>query len=151
MTKRINETGPTQSQANYFYRLIKNRYPYPIQHFVGETERLYGVLDTRLEDRNYVAGPGRGKYSIADIAIWSAADCLAVCGIELEKFPNVYKWWERIGERDAVKKGTLVPSGEPWGFAYKTLSEKREEEGEKALKRVLEEAQKEFGYVYSSP
>ena len=57
-----------QGQANHFYRLAKERIPYPTQRYVGETERLYGVLDHQLKDRDYLVGPGKGKYSIADIA-----------------------------------------------------------------------------------
>jgi glutathione S-transferase len=60
--------GPMQGQANHFYRLAKERIPYPTQRYVGETERLYGILDNQLKDRDYLVGPGKGKYSIADIA-----------------------------------------------------------------------------------
>jgi glutathione S-transferase len=55
-----------QGQANHFLRYAKEKIAYPVQRYVGETERLYGVLDKRLQDRDYVAGEGRGKYSIAD-------------------------------------------------------------------------------------
>lgn len=54
-----------QGQANHFYRLAKERIAYPTQRYVGETERLYGVLDIRLKGREYLVGD---KYSIADIA-----------------------------------------------------------------------------------
>lgn len=57
--------GPMQGQANHFYRLAKERIAYPTQRYVGETERLYGVLDIRLKGREYLVGD---KYSIADIA-----------------------------------------------------------------------------------
>lgn len=88
-----------QTQANAYYRFNPVRYAYPTQRFVGETERHYGVLDARLAERDYIAGHGRGKYSIADIAIWPFADAISVAGVDLQKFPNVLKWWERIGER----------------------------------------------------
>lgn len=54
--------GPMQGQANHFYRLAKERIPYPTQRYVGETERLYGVLDKQLEGKEYLVG---NKYSIA--------------------------------------------------------------------------------------
>jgi glutathione S-transferase len=58
--------GPMQGQANHFLRYAKEKIAYPVQRYVGETERLYGVLNARLEGRDWVAGEGRGKYSIAD-------------------------------------------------------------------------------------
>lgn len=60
-----------QGQANHFFRLAKERIPYPTQRYVGETERLFGILDSHLADRDYLVGPGKGKYSIADIANFS--------------------------------------------------------------------------------
>ena len=54
-----------QGQANHFYRLAKERIPYPTQRYIGETERLYGVLDNQLKDRDYLVGPGKGKYRYA--------------------------------------------------------------------------------------
>lgn len=148
--------GPIQAQANFYYRFCDHRYAFPTQRFVGETERLYGVLDARLADRDYLAGSGNGKYSIADIAAWPFINASAVTGIELEKFPNVYKWWDRIYERPAVQKGLRIPSGKEFPFGYKTIVEKAKDdpewnESESALKEALEAAQKKFGYTYKSP
>lgn len=88
-----------QTQANVYYRFNPERYAFPTQRFVGETERHYGVLETRLANRDYIAGNGRGKYSIADIALWPFVDAIGVAGIDLERFPNVWSWWKRVGER----------------------------------------------------
>ncbi|CAO2655375.1 Nn.00g104390.m01.CDS01 [Neocucurbitaria sp. VM-36] len=149
--------GPIQAQANIYYRFNDERIAFPTQRFVGETERHYGVLDARLADRDYIAGPGRGRYSIADMALWPFADALGVAGIDLSKFPNVYAWSERVGERPAVKKGMCVPSGESFRFDYAKMLKMKEEnqkgweEREGPLKQALENAQKEFGYVYKSP
>lgn len=140
-----------QSQANFYYRFHPTRYPFPTQRYIGETERLFGILETRLADRDYVAGSGRGKYSIADMAIWPFINAAAVAGIELEEgFPSVYKWWEQINERPAVKKGTMVPSGEEFRFGYEVVRRKMKEdpegyeERERPLKEALEMARKEF-------
>ncbi|KAF2494750.1 glutathione S-transferase [Lophium mytilinum] len=149
--------GPMQAQANFSYRFHPERHPFHIQRFVGEVERNYGVLDARLADRDYIAGAGRGRYSIADIAVWPFADVTEVGGVHLSKFPNVYAWWERVWKRSAVKKGMCVPSGEPFRFGQAKMQEMKEadpkgwEEREGPLREALKSAQKEFGYVYKSP
>ena len=53
-----------QGQANAFIRGAPEKIPWAIQRYVGETERLYGVLEKGLKDRDWVVGPGRGRYSI---------------------------------------------------------------------------------------
>ena len=89
-----DDQGPMQGQANHFYRLAKERIPYPTQRYVGETERLYGVLDHQLQDREYLVGPGKGKYSIADIANFGWVNIAYFSGVDLSKFPNLEKWWK---------------------------------------------------------
>lgn len=149
--------GPMQAQANFYYRFCPERYAFPTQRFFGETERLYGVLEARLANRDYIAGPGPGKYSIADIAVWPFINSSTVTGIDLGKFPNVYVWWERIEERPAVRSGMMVPSGIEFPYGYKAALQRAKddpqgtEQSERILKEALERAQKEFGYVYQSP
>jgi len=146
--------GPMQGQANHFYRFTKERIPYPTQRYVGETERLYGVLDIQLRDREYLVGPGKGKYSIADIANFGWVNIAYFSGVELKKFANLNAWWERINAREAVKKGTSVPSqsaltNEPFLKAMESDAEKRESEGK--LREALVKAQEEYGYKFSAP
>ena len=149
--------GPMQAQANFYYRFCPDRHAFPTQRFYGETERLYGVLDARLAERDYIAGPARGMYSIADIAVWPFINASFVTGISLEKFPNVHKWWERIDGRPAVKKGMMVPSGQEFPFGYRKMLKMKEEDpqgieqSERPLREALEKAQRDFGYVYQSP
>jgi glutathione S-transferase len=146
-----------QAEATFFYRFCEERYAFPTQRSFGETERLYGVLDTRLANRDYLAGPGRGKYSIADIAAWHLINASAVTGIELEKFSNVYRWWDRIDERPVVQKGLMVPTGQEFPYGYKAILKKTKEDpqgteqSERPSKEALEKAQKEFRYEYKSP
>lgn len=143
--------GPLQSQANFFYRMSPVRYAFPTQRFVGETEKNYTLLDKRLQDRDYIAGSGRGRYSIVDIAMFPYVDAMGACGIEMEKYGNVKKWWERVGEREAVKKGMMVPSGEPFRFGYASLQAMKKEnpkgweEREGPLERAFQDARREFG------
>ncbi|OAQ74078.1 glutathione S-transferase II [Pochonia chlamydosporia 170] len=141
--------GPMQGQANHFVRAAKEKIPYGMQRYVGETERLYGILDARLKDRDYVVGPGRGKYSIADIALLGWVNALRGTTISIEQFPSVKAWLERCWERPAVQKGFQVPSA-PSSSALKPqvgeVAEKTQE-----LKELVDKAKKQYGYVYSSP
>jgi glutathione S-transferase len=142
--------APTQGQANAYYRFLPERHAFSTQRFVAELERYYTVLDTHLEAREYVAGPGQaGKYSIADIAIWPSVDAMAVAGLELANYSHVERWWARIGEREAVKRGMRVPSGEDFAFGVESMRrfEREDREGwdgrERPLVEALERARKE--------
>jgi glutathione S-transferase len=146
--------GPMQGQANHFYRLAKERIPYPTQRYVGETERLYGVLDTQLSSRDYLVGPGRGKYSIADIANFSWVNVSYFAGVDLARFPNLEKWWKRIEERPAVREGLKVPSeSKIVNTAYKRRLGEEEgfKEQEEKLKDLGDKAKEQYGYKYASP
>jgi glutathione S-transferase len=143
-----------QGQANHFYRLAKERIPYPTQRYVGETERLYGILDSHLADREYIVGPGKGQYSIADIANFSWVNVSYFAGVDLTKFPNLEKWWGRINERPAVQKGTSVPSESkisngPYKRRLKEEPEFKAKEDE--LKELGDKAKEQYNYKYSSP
>lgn len=149
-------TGPMQGQAGQYYRFLKERIPHPLQRYVGETERLYGVLDARLKGREYIAGGGKGKYSIADIASFGWVNACGLAGINMEQFPSVYAWWERVSARPAVQKGLSVPSGAPSPFGWTPFTKKLKEdpeaaEAEKKLREALDEAKKQYNYVYKSP
>ena len=104
--------GPMQGQANHFVRYAPEKIEYGVKRYQNETKRLYSVLEARLEDRDYLAGKGRGKYSIADITTFTWVRWAPWAGIELKEFPKLKEWCEGVEKRDAVKKGLLVPSGE---------------------------------------
>ena len=141
-----------QGQANHFFALAKERIPYPTQRYVGETERLYGVLDARLKKTgNYLVGD---KYSIADIANFSWVNIAYFSGIDLDSFPDLYKWWARIAERPAVKRGVDVPS--PSSLTNGPLKEKLQNDSEFRQKREelhehLKKEKEQYGYKYASP
>ena len=89
--------------------------PDAIERFRNETLRVYGVLEIRLsgkytgEPREYLAGKGKGKYSIADIGTWPWVKGYEFSGFTEEDmiaFPHLQKWIARIAERPAVKRGT---------------------------------------------
>ena len=143
--------GPMQGQANHFYRLAKERIAYPTQRYVGETERLFGILDARLKDNEWLVG---GKYSIADIANFSWVNFSFFSGVDLKGFPNLFKWWERVNARPAVKRGLAIPSepgltNEP--FMKKLESDQETKEKHEELQKHLKSAQEQYQYKYSSP
>ena len=68
-----------------------------------------GVLDRRLEGRDFIAGDGRGEYSITDMATWPWISRFDWQQNDLNDYPNVRDWYVRIAERPAVQRGYQVP------------------------------------------
>lgn len=92
--------GPMAGQNHHFGQYAPEKISYAIERYVKETNRLYGVLDNRLADREFVAGP----YSIADMASYPWIVPYERQGQKLEDFPNVKRWFEAIRERPAVMR-----------------------------------------------
>jgi len=104
--------GPMQGQAGHFLKAAPEKIPYAIKRYQDETLRLYSVLDSRLADREYLAGPGKGVYSIADINVWPWVNVRSFVGLEEDlsnSHPHLSKWLERIGKRPEVQAGRAVP------------------------------------------
>ena len=140
-----------QGQANHFYRLAKERIPYPTQRYVGETERLYGILDSRLATRDYIVGD---KYSIADIANFSWVNVAYFAGVKIDQFPNLYKWWERINARPAVQKGINIPNKPSItnaAYQQKLKDDPEFKQKDEELEEIGKKAKEQYGYKYSSP
>ena len=97
--------GPMLGQAHHFLHFNKGKAPYAEERYRAEAKRLYGVLDRRLDGRNFVAD----DYSIADMAIWPWTSRFAWQEIDLNEFPNVRRWYLEIASRPAVQKGYHVP------------------------------------------
>lgn len=93
--------GPMAGQTHHFRNYAPKKIDYAIERYIKETTRLYGVLDKQLDGNDYVAGD---DYTIADMAIWPWIKPYANQGQDIEDFPNVQRWFERIGERAAVKR-----------------------------------------------
>jgi GST-like protein len=91
--------GPMAGQNHHFSHYAPEKIPYAIERYVKETNRLYGVLNKQLADREFVAGRG---YSIADMAIYPWIVPYERQGQKLEDFPNVKRWFEAIRARPAV-------------------------------------------------
>lgn len=97
--------GPMLGQAHHFNRFAPERIPYAMERYSQEARRLYGVLEKRLDGRDYVAG----DYSIADIALYPWSQTHDWQGVDLADFPKVCAWRERISARPAVQRGMAIP------------------------------------------
>jgi GSH-dependent disulfide-bond oxidoreductase len=92
--------GPMAGQNHHFAAYAPEKLPYAIERYVKETNRLYGVLDKRLADRDFVAG----AYSIADMAAYPWIVPYERQGQKLEDFPNLKRWFGAIRARPAVER-----------------------------------------------
>lgn len=152
-----SDLGPAQGLAGQFYRLDPHRDAYGTQKIIGEVERCYGVLNTQLTNRDYVSGADRGKFTVADIAIWMFADFVGFSGTaflgDVSKWPNVKRWYERIGEekKEIIEKVFTIPV--PPRARNSLLKgryggSEKDRAAEDGLRKVLEEGREKFGYVY---
>jgi GST-like protein len=102
---QMGSVGPMLGQAHVFLR-AKTTVPIAIARYVSETRRIYGVLETRLSNRPYLAGD---EYSIADIATWPWIYRHAMHQVDLQDFPLIKAWYDKIIERPAVQRGIKLP------------------------------------------
>jgi GST-like protein len=102
---QMGGVGPMIGQAHHFLRQNPGKAPYAEERYHQEALRLYGVLDRRLEGRDFMAG----DYSIADIATWPWISRFEWHKVDLNQFPNVKRWYVSIAKRPAVQKGYQVP------------------------------------------
>ena len=96
--------GPKAGEANHFRHYAPEKLPYAIARFSNEMNRVYGVMNTRLKDREFLAR----NYSIADIACVGWASRAERHGHDMSGFPNVRRWLETLLGRPAVKRGLSV-------------------------------------------
>lgn len=101
--------GPMQGQANHFFRYAPEKISYGISRYQNETRRLYGVLDKHLASSfsGYLVGD---RCTIADISHWGWVAAAGWAGVDIEEFPNLKAWEEKMGRREGVERGRHVPS-----------------------------------------
>ena len=99
--------GPMLGQVHHFVKFNSGKSTYAEERYSAEALRIYGVLNTRLGISQYVAG---NDYGIADISIWPWIARFEWQNIDLNKFPNILRWYKEIASRDAVLKGYDMPS-----------------------------------------
>jgi GST-like protein len=90
--------GPMAGQNFHFSRYAPEKIPYAIERYAKETNRLYGVLNKRLEGRNFIAG----EYSIADMATYPWIVPYELQGQNLDDFANLKRWFGTIARRPAT-------------------------------------------------
>ncbi len=96
--------GPMLGQNHHFRHYAPEKLPYAITRYENEAHRLYGVLNKRLADRDFVAS----DYSIADIAIVCWARTPERQGIDMAEFPHLARWRDQLLARPAFERGMAV-------------------------------------------
>lgn len=105
MMFQMGSVGPMLGQAHHFLRFAPEVVPYAVTRYSKETARIYGVLNTRLTGRDWLAG---AEYSVADIATFPWIARHDWQGIDLASFPEVQRWYNAIAARPAVARGMEV-------------------------------------------
>lgn len=96
--------GPMAGQAHHFMHYAPEELPYAIERYANECNRLYGVMNKRLKDRDFLAG----NYSIADMACIGWIKPHRRQGQDLDDFKHLKRWFERVMSRPAVERGLAL-------------------------------------------
>jgi len=98
---QVGNLGPMAGQLSHFVNYAQGEHQYSHQRYANEYNRCLGVLERRLEGREYILG----DYSIADMASFPWVLISKPLGQALDEFPNVARWRETIKQRPAVQRG----------------------------------------------
>ena len=101
---QVGGLGPMAGQAHHFRNYAPEKLPYAIKRYTNEVNRLYGVMNKRLADRDFLAG----DYSIADMASVGWVRSYKNQGQDLEDFPHLKRWFDTILARPAVERALVV-------------------------------------------
>ena len=113
--------GPMAGQNNHFSAYAPEKIPYAIDRYRNEVNRLFGVMNKRLADRDYLAG----DYSIADMASYPWVVPWERQGQNIADFPHLKRWLEAIAARDAVKRAyAIVKDVNPGAGGIRTAEER---------------------------
>ena len=102
---QMGGVGPMLGQAHHFRIYAPEKLPYAVDRYTNEAKRLYGVMDKRLAQSKYIAGP---EYTIADIAIFPWLRSWKNQGIDWADYPHLKGWFDEISARPAVARGVEV-------------------------------------------
>jgi len=103
---QVANVGPKFGECGHFRGYAPEPYPYSIERYYKETLRLYGLMDQQLKNRPFLAG----EYSIADIAVfpWTMPMVRKLHELDIDEFPSVKQWSEKIQARPAVQRGVAL-------------------------------------------
>jgi GST-like protein len=114
---QMGGVGPMLGQAHHFNVYAPERIPYAMDRYSKEANRLYGVLDRRLAESEFVGG---GAYSVADIAVMPWLRSFRNQNVDMDAYPHVKRWFDAMNARPAVQRGLQVlshirrpPPGDP--------------------------------------
>lgn len=102
---QVGHLGPMLGQAHHFLHYSEQKIPYAMERYRNEANRLYRVMDEHLSAATWFAGP---DYSIADIAIYPWTLSHEKQGVNINDFPKVREWQEKMAMRPAVDRGMQV-------------------------------------------
>jgi GST-like protein len=102
---QMGHIGPMLGQAHHFLQYAPEKIEYAMNRYRNEANRLYGVVDRQLEKNEWVAG---GEYTIADMSIMPWLRFPERQGVNIDDYPRLRKWRDRIAARPAVKKALEV-------------------------------------------
>lgn len=101
---QVSSVGPMLGQAHHFRGYAPEEISYAVDRYTNEAVRLYGVMDRRLSEVEHFVG----EYSIADMAIYPWVASHGRQGQSMSDYPNLKRWYERLGERPALQRAMEV-------------------------------------------
>jgi GST-like protein len=102
---QMGHVGPMLGQAHHFLQYAPEKIEYAMNRYRNEANRLYGVIDRKLQTGEWIAC---GEYTIADIAIFPWLRAPERQGVDIEQYPALKRWRDRIAARPAVQRGVQV-------------------------------------------
>lgn len=105
---QMSGLGPMQGQGIHFNVLAKEKVPYGIERYIGESRRLYGVLEEILGNTKtgFLVGD---HLTIADVACWPWILFHHKIDVDINEFPNLAKWLDTLGKLEGFDKGKDIP------------------------------------------
>jgi len=132
---QVGNQGPMAGQLSHFVNYADGGIDYGKKRYGNEYNRCLGVLEKRLENREYIVG----DYSVVDMICWPWVLIAKPLGQSLDDFPNVSRWRNEVKERPAVQRGVNV------GKEYRRSGPPSDEERKVMFNQTAQTAQEQSG------